>query len=315
MMRTGPGPLCCEAAQTRGGRAQVDNVVVKTWGERREEDGLRNHVDLVLLLDLVDLEAGTAVAGARMHALSHGLCGPQGRRASAMGNAQSSRCLVPSMQPAAAPPPGQARSAETQGRHALPRIASRLSPSRACSAGRAAAGCVLGTPVTRCSALCRLRQYSQTGTLRRPHAPRMSPTLACLRPPATARLPDPAPGRITYGRITPHPSCAGGRGFYLRREGVLLNQALIQAALAHGVAAGCEPIMTPFFMRRDVMAECAQLSQFDEELYKVSGAPAGPRRRERGRAYLTVAVRPVRCRTTLSGSGVHRGMAAGVVLP
>ncbi len=58
----------CEAAQTRGGRAQVDNVVVKTWGERREEDGLRNHVDLVLLLDLVDLEAGTAVAGARMHA-------------------------------------------------------------------------------------------------------------------------------------------------------------------------------------------------------------------------------------------------------
>ncbi len=54
---------------------------------------------------------------------------------------------------------------------------------------------------------------------------------------------------------------------------MLLNQALIQAALAHGVAAGCEPIMTPFFMRRDVMAECAQLSQFDEELYKVSGAP------------------------------------------
>lgn len=65
---------------------------------------------------------------------------------------------------------------------------------------------------------------------------------------------------------------AGGRGFYLRKEGVLLNQALIQAALAHGVSAGCEPIMTPFFMRRDVMAECAQLSQFDEELYKVSGA-------------------------------------------
>lgn len=43
----------------------MDNVVVRTWGEAREEDGLRNHVDLVLLLDLVDLEAGQAVAGAR----------------------------------------------------------------------------------------------------------------------------------------------------------------------------------------------------------------------------------------------------------
>ena len=32
------------------------------------------------------------------------------------------------------------------------------------------------------------------------------------------------------------------------------------------------PIMTPFFMRQDIMAECAQLAQFDEELYKVTGA-------------------------------------------
>lgn len=44
--------------------AQVDNVVVKTYGELREEEGLRNHVDLVLMLDIVDLENGTAVAGA-----------------------------------------------------------------------------------------------------------------------------------------------------------------------------------------------------------------------------------------------------------
>ncbi|KAK9805154.1 hypothetical protein WJX72_002468 [[Myrmecia] bisecta] len=64
---------------------------------------------------------------------------------------------------------------------------------------------------------------------------------------------------------------AGGRGFFLRREGVLLNQALVQFALAHGYSRGCEPVMTPFFMRQDIMAECAQLSQFDEELYKVTG--------------------------------------------
>lgn len=47
---------------------QVDNVVVKTYGELREEDGLRNHVDLVQMLDIVDLEAGTMVAG--VHVLS-----------------------------------------------------------------------------------------------------------------------------------------------------------------------------------------------------------------------------------------------------
>ena len=64
---------------------------------------------------------------------------------------------------------------------------------------------------------------------------------------------------------------AGGRGFFLINEGVLLNQALIQAALHHGYGQGCSPVMTPFFMRKDIMAECAQLEQFDEELYKVTG--------------------------------------------
>ena len=68
-------------------------------------------------------------------------------------------------------------------------------------------------------------------------------------------------------------SRAGGRGFYLRNEGVLLNQALIQAALHHGYGRGCQPVMTPFFMRQDIMGECAQLEQFDEELYKVTGKP------------------------------------------
>ena len=37
---------------------------MKTWGELREESGLRNHVDMVQMLDIADLEAGTAVAGA-----------------------------------------------------------------------------------------------------------------------------------------------------------------------------------------------------------------------------------------------------------
>ena len=67
---------------------------------------------------------------------------------------------------------------------------------------------------------------------------------------------------------------AGGRGFYLRNEGVLLNQALIQFALHSSYERGSMPIMTPFFMRQDIMAECAQLAQFDEELYKVTGVSA-----------------------------------------
>eukprot|EP00249_Psilotum_nudum_P013410 c24313_g1_i1 orf=192-1334(+) len=64
---------------------------------------------------------------------------------------------------------------------------------------------------------------------------------------------------------------AGGRGFYLKGLGVLLNQALINFGLAFLFERQYMPLQTPFFMRKEVMAECAQLAQFDEELYKVSG--------------------------------------------
>ena len=64
---------------------------------------------------------------------------------------------------------------------------------------------------------------------------------------------------------------AGSRGYYLKNEGVLLNQALINFALQFGVGRGYSPMQTPFFMQKNVMAQCAQLSQFDEELYKVTG--------------------------------------------
>lgn len=67
-------------------------------------------------------------------------------------------------------------------------------------------------------------------------------------------------------------SCAlGGRGYYLTNEGPLLNQALINAALHFAYKRGYKPVHTPFFMKQDIMAECAQLSQFDDELYKVTG--------------------------------------------
>ena len=62
---------------------------------------------------------------------------------------------------------------------------------------------------------------------------------------------------------------AGGRGYYLTGPAVCLQQALMQLAVQTLVAKDYTPIYTPFFMRKDVMQEVAQLSQFDEELYKV----------------------------------------------
>ncbi|KAF8388044.1 hypothetical protein HHK36_026710 [Tetracentron sinense] len=64
---------------------------------------------------------------------------------------------------------------------------------------------------------------------------------------------------------------AGGRGFYLKGAGVLLNQALINFGFAFLAKRNYTLLQTPFFMRKDIMAKCAQLAQFDEELYKVTG--------------------------------------------
>ncbi|CAE6124100.1 unnamed protein product [Arabidopsis arenosa] len=64
---------------------------------------------------------------------------------------------------------------------------------------------------------------------------------------------------------------AGGRGYFLKGFGVRLNQALINFALDSLEDRGFTPLQPPFFMKRDVMAKCAQLAQFDEELYKVTG--------------------------------------------
>ncbi|CAE6478449.1 unnamed protein product [Rhizoctonia solani] len=64
---------------------------------------------------------------------------------------------------------------------------------------------------------------------------------------------------------------AGHRGFFLTDDGVDLNQALINYGLDFLRKRGYKKIQPPFFMRKDAMAKTAQLDQFDEELYKVSG--------------------------------------------
>ncbi|VDK59246.1 unnamed protein product [Anisakis simplex] len=64
---------------------------------------------------------------------------------------------------------------------------------------------------------------------------------------------------------------AGGRGYFLKGPMVFLEQAIINLALQTLQAKGFTALYTPFFMRKEIMQEVAQLSQFDEELYKVTG--------------------------------------------
>lgn len=64
---------------------------------------------------------------------------------------------------------------------------------------------------------------------------------------------------------------AGHRGYYLTGPGVRLNQALINYGLDFLEKRDFGLIQPPFFMNRDVMGKTAQLEEFDEALYKVTG--------------------------------------------
>lgn len=64
---------------------------------------------------------------------------------------------------------------------------------------------------------------------------------------------------------------AGNRGYFLKGAAVFLSLAVQQHALRILLNKGYTPLYTPYFMRKEVMQEVAQLSQFDDELYKVLG--------------------------------------------
>jgi seryl-tRNA synthetase len=66
---------------------------------------------------------------------------------------------------------------------------------------------------------------------------------------------------------------AGHRGYFLRDAGVLLNQALINYGIAFLRQRQYSILQPPFFMRQEIMGGVAQLEQYDEELYKVTGGP------------------------------------------
>uniref|UniRef100_A0A7S3LP31 serine--tRNA ligase n=1 Tax=Aplanochytrium stocchinoi TaxID=215587 RepID=A0A7S3LP31_9STRA len=63
---------------------------------------------------------------------------------------------------------------------------------------------------------------------------------------------------------------AGHRGYFLKGPGVMLNQALINYALQFLIKRGYTALQPPYFMKKEAMANVAQLSDFDEQLYHVS---------------------------------------------
>jgi seryl-tRNA synthetase len=66
-------------------------------------------------------------------------------------------------------------------------------------------------------------------------------------------------------------SMAGGRSYVLKGGLVQLQLALLMYGINFLIQKGYTPFYPPFFLNKDVMGEVAQLSQFDDELYKVSG--------------------------------------------
>jgi len=66
-------------------------------------------------------------------------------------------------------------------------------------------------------------------------------------------------------------SMAGGRAYILRGSLVQLQLGLISYAMAFCAQRGYTPFYPPLFLTKQAMGEVAQLSQFDDELYKVSG--------------------------------------------
>ena len=64
-------------------------------------------------------------------------------------------------------------------------------------------------------------------------------------------------------------SIAGARFYYLKKDILHLNLALIQFALSELEDEGYIPMQTPFFVKGEVAAETSELGEFEETLYKV----------------------------------------------
>ncbi|KAI5172435.1 seryl-tRNA synthetase [Nematocida sp. LUAm3] len=65
---------------------------------------------------------------------------------------------------------------------------------------------------------------------------------------------------------------SGHRGYFLKNYGVILSQALVRYGMDFLKRKNFDLIQTPYFMRKSIMKKTAQLSDFDEQLYKVEGS-------------------------------------------
>ena len=61
----------------------------------------------------------------------------------------------------------------------------------------------------------------------------------------------------------------GSRFYYLKGDIVLLNLALLRFALDKLMSKGYEPLWTPFFIKHEIMKAAAELTDFEEQLYKI----------------------------------------------
>lgn len=86
---------------------------------------------------------------------------------------------------------------------------------------------------------------------------------------------------------------SGHRGYFLKNIGVRLNQALINYGLDFLRERGYDLLQTPFLMRKEMMAKCAQLEDFDEQLYKVSNTTADGQ--DDSRYLIATSEQPIAC--------------------
>lgn len=64
---------------------------------------------------------------------------------------------------------------------------------------------------------------------------------------------------------------AGHRGYFLKGFGVLLNSALVNFGMNFLMKRGYDLVQPPYFMKKKIMEETCQLSDFEENLYKIEG--------------------------------------------
>lgn len=57
---------------------------------------------------------------------------------------------------------------------------------------------------------------------------------------------------------------SGHRGYFLKGYGAIMNMALLNYGMQFLMKRQYTPLHTPFFMKKNIMAETCQLNDFDE---------------------------------------------------